>query len=672
MIDVRHWDPEDVGATVEFERVIELHRQSKATLGPLPFAAFEEAGRRRRLILGAVDGQIGGYVLYGTPRHHTVKLVHVTVDRALRKSGLAKAMVEFAIESHPDRSTITAHCRADYGVDGFWRSLDMTPSSERAGRARAGSTLTIWTRRIGPRDLLEDALYSSTRPLAVLDSNVIIDLYASETVERHDRQESLGLAEDWLSDLIERSYSPEVNVDVNRFPIVAERGRIRNALAEMVPVRRDPGMAVFARELLERMPGDLVAQDASLTGDAKHLADAILAGADYFVTRDENLLQATGGWAHEEFSIEVLRPVTLLQRLFPDPGLSQFRSDALESVGLSWVRQTSVTQDLVEAFLQYRVNEKSTFFQKRLQAVLAHPANADLEVLSDAQGRFWALVGVEVKDSTLTVPVLRVGRGRLGSTISFQLIRHLRQLAVRRGASSVSVLDDNLDPVVSGALEVDGFLGTPAAATIAAHPDPSLVGDLSSPSEVAAYEATNWPQLLLDRQVPVWLVPIQPAYARNLIGYNDTLLAGRESQALGLAREFVYFSSPKVKNWQAPARVIWYATKDEGLPERTAVRAAVGHSWIAASTVVDVETAIEQYRSLGTLKEREIRKHGVSGEVLVIRFENTQLLPTPVARSRFNALLKKHGVAPPIQTARSVPAMLFDDLVRMQPGFEAR
>jgi predicted GNAT family acetyltransferase len=672
MIEVRHWNPGSIQSAAEFEKVIELHRQSKATLGPLPFAAFAEAGNQGRLIVGAIDGELRGYVLYGTPRHHTVKLVHVAVDRESRKSGLAKAMVELAIASHPGRSTITAHCRADYGVDGFWQSLDMTPSSERAGRAQAGSTLTIWTRRIGPRDLLEDALYASSRPLAVLDSNVIIDLYASDAIDRHDRHESVGLAEDWLSDLVDRSYSPEVNVDINRFPIVAERGRIRNALAEMVPVRRDPGMTALATQLLARMPHELVAQDASLADDAKHLADAILAGADYFVTRDENLLRATSAWADEDYNIEVLRPVVLLQRLFPAPGLSHFRSDALESIGLSWVRQSSAKQDLVDAFLQYRAGEKSTFFRKKLQAVLAHPGSADLEVLSDQQGRSWALLGVKVIDQTLTVPVLRVARGRLGSTIAFQLIRHLRELAVDRGANLVSVLDDTLDPVVVGALEVDGFVGSPATATIAPFADPRAVTHVSSPLDVAAYERTNWPQVLLDRDVPVWVVPIQPAYARNLIGYNDTLIAGRESQTLGLAREFVYFGAPKIKNWHVPARVLWYATKDESVPERTAVRAAVAHSWVTASTVVGVDTAIEQYRSLGTLKEREIRQHGASGKVLVLRFENTQLLSVPIARTRFNALLKKHGVMPPLQTARAVPATLFDDVLRTQPGYETR
>lgn len=94
-------------------------------------------------------------------------------------------------------------CRVDYGLDDFWRSLDMAPAGQRPGRAKAGSTLTIWTRSIGQLDLFESALYDSTKPKAVLDSNVIIDLYCSSALERPEREESLGLEADWLIDEVE-------------------------------------------------------------------------------------------------------------------------------------------------------------------------------------------------------------------------------------------------------------------------------------------------------------------------------------------------------------------------------------------------------------------------------------------------------------------------------------
>lgn len=666
------WNSSDPDADSTFSSVIQLHRESSSTLGLLTFAAFEEAGRRQRLVLGLVDGVVQGYVLYSTPRHHTIRLVHVCVGRSARKIGLAKSMVEFVIAQNPDRTTITAHCRADYGLDHFWRSLDMTPETERAGRAAAGSKLTIWTRRIGQLDLLEDALYASARPLAVLDSNVLMDMYLSDAVDRHDRQESLGLVQDWVAGLLELTFSPEAHVDVNSYPSVEERMRVHGRMTAHVPVRRDSGMKQVAEAIVARMPQRLLSKDESLPNDAIHLADAVLAGADYFVTRDENLIAATGDWIQAEHSIQVVRPAELLQSLIPATAFTQFRSDLLESVGLTWGRVNSSDSSIEESFLAHGVNEKAKFFRKRMQAVLARPTTAQLEMLVDGRGRRWALLGTEVAGDQLLVSVLRVGRGQLGSTIGFQLVRHLRELALARGAASINVTDDAVDSVVRAALEADGFEATSLSATIAKYPDDALIEGVVSATDVAAFERKNWPQVLLDRQVPAWIIPIQPTYARSLIGYNDTLLMGRDKPALGLAREFVYFASPKIKSWDVPARALWYVTKDKDAKEPTAVRAVVGFSRIVASAVLDVDEAIEQYRAIGVLRAYDIRDRSRNGKVLVLRFEDTHMLQVPVGKTTFEQILRRHGVKPPIQTTRSAPNGLFDDLLRTQPEFDQR
>lgn len=670
VVSVRPWLPTSAAAAAEFDRVIGLHRKNRATLGHLPFAAFEEAGRRDRLLIGEVDGIVEGYLLYSTPRQQTLKLVHVCSSTNARGTGLAKAMVEFAVASNPDRSMITAHCRSDYGIDGFWRSLDMTPSAERPGRAAKGSTLTIWTRRIGEFDLLENALYASSRPLAVLDSNVVIDLFSSEAIHRPDRQESLGLTEDWVVDLLDLSVSPEVEVDINSFQPAAERHQVQASLTRFVPVRRDDAMRATANAIFARMPQALVTRDTSLNNDAKHLADAILAGADFFVTRDQNLLDATRDWIQKDYGLEVVRPVELLQRLIPPTPLTEFRSDQLESVGLRWVHIAASDNDLEDTFLDTLRGEKRSSFRKQLQAILARPATSRLEMLVDERGRRWALLGTEVAAGQVTVHTVRIGRGRLGATIAFQLVRYLRSLALARGANSIVVAESFVDQVLQAALEADGFTETPLTAPIARHPESSSVAAYVTPDDVANYERRNWPQVLLDRDVPVWIVPIQPQFARELIGFNNTLLRTREKQALGLAREFVYFASPKIKRWTLPARVLWYVSKDSKALERTAVRAVVAHSRIVDYSVLDVDDAVEQYRSLGVFRKQEIEARAHRGEVLVLRFEDTQPLQVPVGRKTLDGLLQRHNVTDSLITMRAASPSLFDDLLRLQPDYE--
>lgn len=666
------WDPSGEEAGAEYDRVLGLHRENKATLGHLPYAAFDEAGRRGRLVLGVVDGEVQGYVLYSTPRQQTLKLVHVCVAKQGRGIGLAKAMIAEVITANPDRAMLAAHCRADYRIDSFWRSLDMTPSGQRPGRAAGGSILTIWTRRIGQLDLFESALYASSRALAVLDSNIIIDLYSSEALDRPDRYETLGLTADWVVDLLDLAVSPEVGVDINGLQPADERDRIQHSLNAVVPVRRSEEMRATADALVARMPTALTSKDSSLVNDAKHVADAVLAGADYFVTRDQNLIEATRDWIHAEYEIEVVRPVELLQRFIPPVALTDFRSDQLESVGLSWMQVATLPDDVEESFLYTAGQEKRSSFRKQLQAVLAHPATARLDVLTDERGRRWALLGIEVTGGELRVSTIRVGRGRLGATIAFQLVRHLRALALASDVNSVAITEKAIAPALQAALLGDGFAASPLAVHLASHPQSRDIESITESEAVAAYERKNWPQVILDRDVPVWVIPIQPRFARDLIGYNDTLLHMREKPALGLAREFVYFAAPRVKHWKLPSRVLWYVTKDENARERTAIRGVVAHSRVVDSAVVDVEDAVEQYRSFGVLKEREIRDRAQNGKVLVLRFEDTQELSLPIGRRTFDELLVRHGVTTSLITMRAAKPALFDDVLRLQPGWEER
>lgn len=665
-VEVRPWDPTSPNAEDEFQKVVELHRSNKATLGHLPFSAFREAGERAHLLLGFVDGAVRGYLLYSTPRHQTLKLVHICVSGDARGHGLARAMTATATDANPERAVMTAHCRSDYGIDGFWRSLDMTPVGQRPGRAAAGSTLTIWMRRIGQLDLLESALYDSSRALAVLDSNVVIDLYSSEALERPDRQESMGISADWLDDLVDFAVSPEVGVDLNNLQPPIERQRVQSGIGALVSLRRDSSMRDTAEELIARMPLELVQKDPSLRDDAKHLADAILAGADYFVTRDQNLLDATHGWAFAEHGIEVVRPVEVIQRFMPPVAISAFRSEQLESVGLRWVQVADVTRDLEEAFLDSATAEKGTAFRKQLQAALAHPAAARVEELVDDRGRRWALLGTEVADKRLSVSTVRVGRGRLGATIAFQLIRYIRTLALARGASTIAITEPTLGSTVREALEADGFVGTPLSVSLARTPEDSAVATVLDADEVAAYERRNWPQVIAGRDIPVWIIPIQPRFARELIGYNDTLLQVREKPALGLAREFVYFAAPKVKRWQLPARVLWYVTKDDHADERRSIRAVVAFSRVVDSAVMSVEDAVEQYRALGVLREREIRARSHKGEVLVLRFEDTHEFSRPVGRRTLNQLLRKHQITTSLITMRAAKPGFFDEILSLQ------
>lgn len=660
-LSTRIWNPESKSHAQEFDTVIQLHRDSKNTLGHLPFAAFKAAGNKGQLVLGLIDNKIAGYVLFSTPRQHLIKLVHVCVSKAARRSGLARAMVNSVIDSNPARTMITAHCRADYRIDEFWRSLDMVPIGQRPGRAKAGSKLTIWTRAIGQLDLFERAVYDSVKPKAVLDSNVVIDLYSSSALKRPAREESLGLEADWLIDEVELTISPEVVSDISRLQPEEERNQVRESLASLVTLRREEGMRELASELLQRMPDWLTSKDNSLARDVKHLADAILAGAEFFVTRDANLIKACSTWIESKFGVEVLRPVDLIQRLMPPEPPFRFRSQQLEAVGLRWEKVSSVSKRLEEAFVERTSNEQGKAFRTTLRAILSRPTEIRLDALVDENSHLWALLATEQRDESLIVPTLRVGNGALGETIAFQLIRHLRSRALDQEANSIFVTDQALSPTLKVALHVDGFTGHPPNVNLSWLASREAAATAITPTEVSEYERANWPQVILERDVPVYVIPIQPKYARELIGYNDTLLNIREKRVLGFARQVVYFATPR-RNLEVPSRVLWYVSKDPKALEASAIRSIVAHSWVVEARTLQVETAIEQYRAIGILRTREINSYARNGKVAALRVEDTQLLEKPIDRATFDYILKEHNATTSKVTTRRVPPGVFDDM----------
>src|SRR6266516_3143452 len=71
----------------------------------------------------------------------------------------------------------------------------------------------------------------------------------------------------------------------------------------------------------------------------------------------------------------------------------------------------------------------------------------------------------------------------------------------------------------------------------------------------AELERIWWPAKIIDSGLPTYLIPIQQAFSVDLLGVPHSFL---RHDALGLAREHVYYRSPKGLRMQAPARLLWY------------------------------------------------------------------------------------------------------------------
>lgn len=663
--DIVVWDPEHPSAEHLLGGVLTLHKANRATLGPMPDEGFRDRARHAGLLIACQAGQVVAYALYDIPRYNLIKLVHLCVSREVRGAGWARTLVDAAVHRNPGRSFVTAACRIDYQMDGFWRALGMHATSEKPGRALNGSILTNWVKRVNldsGLDLLETAALGSGVPVAILDTNVIGDLFCPPDVRRDQREESSALHADWLQPLVTFAVSGEVDNELSRIVDPAERQHMRAETSHLTRVStRRPTGRQLEDALLTATGPDLVAKDASLRSDVLHVADAVNAGADYFVTNDSNVHLAAAAWEPLLRGMRVVRPHELVGALTPQSFMSDFRSRLIDDGDLEWAPVASVDPGLEASFRVFTSEPRPADFDRTMRELLARPHEIAVQKLTDGDGRLWALAAVAVEETTLKLPLLRAIRGARGATVAFQLVRHFRRMAWERGLSRVEVTDRAISPTIDAALEADGFTAmSPRTATLG----PAIAGrdelGLATAADVSLVERTRWPLVVTGASLPTYLIPIQPKWASLLLGVDDGLFSVRR-RGLGLSRELVYFSGSKMRPRELPARVLWYSSSDKGI----SVSRVVARSVMIDATRLPVKDAVTRFASLGVLRRSDIEAAaGKDGTVNVIRFQDTERLPVSISRSDdvFRTYVKGE-----VQSMRSVDPEFFDEVLRRQP-----
>lgn len=653
----------------DWDDILALAKQHRATLGFLTDSAFEDRVRLGHFVVARNRGRLAGYCLYDVPRAGYIKLVHVCV--ATRGMNIGKRMIEKVIESHREATGVVAYCRRDYGLDGFWSSVGLAPRGEKPGRARGGSTLTRWWMPLGDLDLFEDAAFGAGRPLVAYDTNVISDLYGSLTLDRGDREESQGLLAPWLDAEITPVISVQVDVEIERIDDGSERERQRQGYSHMVRLRNARSSSTETYDaLLARAGTERLDADQSLRDDLCHVADALDTGVSFLVTNDANLLSLASDLLPKGSALRLVRPYELIQEIDVQLGQPAFQSRLIEAVDLTWTSASDYPLDqLATIFRTEEVGERGNVLKKAIKAAIANNPRGT-QVLTTTDGTPWALLAQRATDGRLQVPLLRVARRKETNTVALQLARHTRHIARSKNLHGVQVTDRALAAVVRDALVADGFdndlvaplfdQAVPAQRFRREHPE----WELTTTGHLRDIERRYWPLVLLDAGAPTYLAPIQPRFMYPLFGAErHALFVTERSRALGLSREHVYFSGADKALPSRGARIIWYASSDD----TETVRKIVATSRCLGVERLHPKNAFKLYSQVGVLSWKHVDgATDKTGRVTVVRFEDTELLNYRIGGEELRSLLHKHNVNQPIRSFKQVPPGLFDDLIRHQ------
>jgi GNAT superfamily N-acetyltransferase len=612
----------------------------------MPTEGFEDRMASGTLSVALVNGAVDGYLLYDLPRE-LVKIVHLCVATSSRRQGVAAALISDLISRYRQRRGIVAHCRRDFAeASATWEALGFRPERDRRGRSRSGHLLTIWWLDFGHDDLF--SMPAQPRALCALDQTVYEDLVTT----RPEGVESRRLNDDWVAELVESCVTDEVHRESNRCSDVALRQRLLTSLGGWRHIAR----GVRPRsDVLERV-GELAPQAG--TGDHRHVTLALAGGASYFVTRDRGLLNGAGA-IHDEFRIEILRPEWLIRELDRARRHDHYEPVALHATNFYELALTpSRTDEFVRALLNSADGERKAHLDAEIRESLAAPDTDTVKAVVDDKGRIVAGVAYRVSGEELLLRIARArGADKAARTIARQLLGQIRRLAASQRLSTIRLQDRDASLAILDSLQAEGF-GHISGVWLCELEFGVVDATSDDIWSASRREVEHWPVKILNCGIPTFMLPIESVFAEQLFDTalaSETLL-GRETK-LGLSREHVYYRSARTGRFvSGPGRILWYVKANKRRNWNGGVRAV---SYLEEVVVDRPRTLFARHAHLGIWSQQQVLDVSHDGEVMALRFINSEPFDRVLPLDELRRLYQSGGVGLQLQGPSRVPEHVF-------------
>ena len=427
--------------------------------------------------------------------------------------------------------------------------------------------------------------------------------------------------------------------------------------------------------------------------DLRQLCRTIGSGADFFVTRDDDLLKMADA-IYESYGLSIVRPSDLVVRLDELRRETEYRPSRLAG-SLLKVELVKSGQDaiLTQHFQSSSQGEKQGHFHKKLRRHLADPERYSCHVVQNAEGTLLALITYDrTKDDQLRVPMFRVTHGPLEATLARHLIQRSLTMSSLDGRIITIITDPFLTNTISSGLQEFQFLKgdhgwlkinlkfANTASELSIHltqvgsrfPEVSdycnevshtlrnldTVKDLQLISDL---ERSLWPAKIVDANLPTYIVPIKPYWAENLFDEelaSQTLFGAKTELALNC--EGVYYRAKKPSGrLRHPGRILWYVSQDRNYPGSGCIRAC---SRLEEIVIDFPKSLFRKYRRLGIYGWHDIfklAKRNTENKIMAIRFSETELFRSPVPWAKFQEILVQEGIRTQIQSPVLVPKDCF-------------
>jgi len=649
----------------EFKNAVKLGDDNSKTLGFLPYVAFEKYSKQNQLF-GVFDNssnELYGYLLYRIS-FNKVTIVHCCINSNHRNKNIAKILVDYLKKITKQYDGIKLSCRNDYKIDHVWESFNFVPVKEKKGRSKKGLPLTVWWYPHHQTDLL--SLISdyelNNKIVAVIDTNIFID------IKDEREQESLALNSDWLLSEAILYVTREIQVEINRAKTLEIKESSRKLLSffKVLPFRNEAEFKKILTEIQLQFPEKNKTQNDK--SDLNHLAYSIVAGAEYFITRDQNLLNSKTFF--KKYNLMIYRPSEFISRLDENMQTAKYKPQQLIGTSISSKRITAKNiDDYVSLFLN--VSEKKTHFQKIIRNSLSFPKKFELLTVSKKQEVLAFIILDRTHPNKLRIPLLRFLKSSLKNTLSKYLLYKAMLSAISEKRFFVEITEEYLDNDLINTirearfekienkwlkLNLQGILKKKSLAKVLGKTTQDntllitkLIDKITNKKEFQNSETIKTynierhlaPLKIEDLDIATFIVPIKPQWAEVLFNDNskEKLPLYEPDYELLLNSENIYYRSAIPKILESPSRILWYSSENKSTGGKGKI---IASSYIDEVFIDTPKKLYKQFEQLGIYTWDQVyATAGKKDNLMAFVFSDTELFKEPVSLFKINNLFKE-------------------------------
>ena len=570
-------------------QVVALGTKNSKTLGHFPEGAYIEHAHRGFLICAHNNGDLLGFILYSiTHSKNLIRIIQLCIADNAREQGIAKSLLD-SIKSKFRHSFkgIALSCRSDYkAASALWESYGFKAMNKVRSRSKKENYLFKWWYDFGNHDLFTLYQANSTKLKAVLDANIIIKLRSRKTDEQTG---AYFLIEDWLVDVVDYYYAPEIFNEIKRDKDDQRASETRSFLTHFHEAKFDPDSR---DQIFERINEIIPGRSTNDLSDKRQLSECIASDISYFVSTDEKILEA-GAEIQNAFGIEVLRPIDLILIVDENNNKSNYLSTRIAGVNYEYTNLKSREIDpLIGKILAKDRSEKKHELRSTFTRFGADVKNCRTRIIRDRERHILGVWVCELKVENLIIPVLRTTNSKLSNTLFKQLVSEAVNLAIENKKSLIIISDKYISATDQETLESIGFILQDGSwAKFASNRiiessqlfEIELVNELFDRDNVSdklsdqnskefkvKLERKLWPLKFKDVDIPTYIIPIKPFWASQLFDHYaaNNLMFGADA-SLVWNRENVYYRNIKPVSEKPNSRLLWYSSSSK---DKNAIR----------------------------------------------------------------------------------------------------